>query len=99
MDLPEFLLAMFAEDEESARCADVIPAPAGFWDDDRVIAECNAKRRVVEHYRLLCEQANGAPEQHIHAMLASQATGLGVALRLLALPYASHPDYRAEWRP
>ncbi|MGY1774082.1 DUF6221 family protein [Blastococcus sp. SYSU D00813] len=52
------------------------------WNPARVIDECRAKRRVVE---------------------AGAGAGVDVAthdlvLRTLALPYAEHPEYRAEWR-
>ncbi|MDQ0758682.1 DUF6221 family protein [Streptomyces canus] len=49
----------------------------------RILVEVEAKRRIVD-------DAWGGPdhqdmwEHHI---------------RLLALPYASHPDYREEWKP
>lgn len=47
-------------------------------DPARVLAECRAKRRLVEEL--------GAFRR-------------GAALRLLAMPYADHPDYRQEWKP
>jgi hypothetical protein len=114
MDLSEFLLARIAEDEEWARdlwerphfgscntqgdqsslgdeCDCGLPA--------RVLAECEAKRRIVAHYlgsrgalakltdplrRLLGEAIN---ESHADA------------LKPLALPYTDHPDYDESWRP
>lgn len=60
-------------------------------------ADIAAKRRIVERWRLLWEQADEAP-QHLRAMLTSQAVGLGFAPRVLAETYASHPDFREEWR-
>jgi hypothetical protein len=51
------------------------------WHPTRVLAECAAKRGIVEQ---LAGPAGGADA--------------GV-LRLLALPYAGHTDYRADWRP
>ena len=66
------------------------------WDPERVIAECDAKRKVVEG----CAAALPAPPLR-RKLLASAvsfdrkrrelATG---AVRLLALPYADHPDRR-----
>ena len=48
------------------------------WDPERVVAECAAKRRVVEYERRRWRTS---------------------VLRLLALFYAEHPDYRDDWRP
>ena len=49
-------------------------------DPARVLAECEAKRRIVEW------------------MSAWQQDVAVEGLRLVALPYADHPDYRDEWR-
>jgi hypothetical protein len=53
-------------------------------DPARVLAECEAKRRIVD--------SEGSPyvEGHVPATRT---------LRFLALPYADHPDYRQEWKP
>jgi len=56
-------------------------------DPARVLAECEAKRRIVDSYRYLTAD----PELRMQAWT--------FALRCLALPYADHPDYREEWRP
>lgn len=58
------------------------------WDPHRVLAECEAKRRVVEEYSAVPDGQQGP-----------YRAGLGRALRCLALPYSDHPDYRPEWRP
>lgn len=52
----------------------------------RVLADCEAKRRIVEEFQRCGPNTVG----HI---------GLLGALQFLALPYADHPDYRQEWRP
>lgn len=52
----------------------------------RVLADCEAKRRIID----LLRQRTGEPDDHGQ---------LRAALGLLALPYADHPDYRQEWRP
>jgi Family of unknown function (DUF6221) len=54
------------------------------WDPERVIAECEAKRRVVEQFSLTRTMTGTAAVTPL--------------LRLLGLPYADHPDYREEWR-
>ncbi len=50
----------------------------------RVLAECDAKRLIVEGMR---------PYGPIDDVNADEVLGL------LALPYADHPDYREEWKP
>jgi phage-related protein len=57
----------------------------------RVLAECEAKRKIVEAWPdtfglWSADQADAA-----RAMK-------DVALRALAMPYADHPDWREEWR-
>jgi hypothetical protein len=97
LTLAEFLLARIAEDEaEIAAGFDFATLDssgwmghAATWGRDRALAECEAKRRIVEEYREACS-AGWAQEL---------SGGLNVALRCLALPYAAHPDYREEWRP
>jgi hypothetical protein len=64
-------------------------------DPARVLAECEAKRRIVEYAEML----NGQAAHQGGEVAGYHATGLGIAIRLLAEPYATHPDYRAEWRP
>lgn len=60
----------------------------GRWDPARVLAECEARRRIV----LL----TGAAEDGSDALLDQVRV---VTLKLLALPYADHDGYREEWRP
>jgi hypothetical protein len=111
MTLTEFLLARIAEDEDEARIANagyylrysfdrldqrVVDhlsrhAPA------RVLAECEAKRRIVaEHpdyggYGESCETCADSAEDlrpwPCETLLA------------LAAVYADHPDYDEAWRP
>jgi hypothetical protein len=67
------------------------------WHATRVLAECAAKRRIAELHnpdldrgRLYCSECDGS---HTYASWPC------ATLKLLALPYAEHPDYRPEWRP
>jgi len=61
-------------------------------DPARVLAEVEAKRRIVD-----------AAQRNPHAPWDAYAIGrddLGRrALRALALPYADHPDFDEGWRP
>ncbi|MEV4670986.1 DUF6221 family protein [Actinomadura sp. NPDC049382] len=64
------------------------------WQPERVLAEVEAKRRIVDEHGpneyglcdvcVLNDDARRAPCP---------------TLRLLALPYADHPDYDESWRP
>lgn len=65
-------------------------------DPARVLAECEAKRRIVEAhgpYRMAslgyCSSCGDVP----------QVAYPCPTLRALAAIYADHPDYRVEWRP
>lgn len=74
------------------------------FDPARVLAECEAKRRIVA---LHAYQARGATWGEC-AVCFDPQTGPGEydfetwpcpTLRVLAAVYADHPDYRPEWRP
>lgn len=72
-------------------CGSIIAADAEHiarWDPARVLAECEAKRRIVVRCQ---EMQSAAVPMAVH--LASRT------LADLALPYADHPDYREEYRP
>lgn len=62
------------------------------WDPARVLAECEAKKRLLEQFRLRGDS--------VRATVRPTTGGVwDDLLRLLALPYAEHEDYREEWRP
>jgi hypothetical protein len=99
MTLTEFLEARIAEDEAVARHSlngDIEYLPSlttkhgdvlylGVTHPARVLAECEAKRRIVERWRYLIRHGD---------------TGLlEWVAKVLALPYADHPDYPDEWKP
>jgi hypothetical protein len=64
---------------------------AGFaarWNPARVLAEVEAKRQILAWIDRVA--------------ISGQVTwsfDADAPIRLLALPYADHPDYREEWRP
>ena len=96
MTLTEFLLARIGEDEAAARDTGWLAFEYGVDSAGReafaarVLAECEAKRRIVE-------QAIGIAE--VSRAASIEDLGGEQILRLLALPHADHPDYRKEWRP
>jgi len=76
-------------------------------DPARVLAECDTKRRIIDLHASLpqppmlravgnvCAECSSSFEDgHVEGVAWPCDT-----LRLLALPYADHPDYREEWKP
>lgn len=88
MEIAEFLLARIAEDE--ARVADKRSRP--HWGDIMSSlgdeCDCDLPTRVLAE----CAAKRWGVE------LARDDDDDEWVLRLLALPYAGHPDYRWEWR-
>jgi hypothetical protein len=75
-------------------------------DPARVLAEVDAKRRLLAAFEQVSQIGWPADpdmiltvKQRITNQVIGQEEGLLTALRLLALPYADHPDYRPEWAP
>lgn len=67
------------------------------FDPARMVREAKAKRQVIEHNTRLHQMADPATHPGQEYVLAAGASDY--VLRLLALPYADHIDYREEWRP
>lgn len=122
MTITEFLLARIAEDEAVAREALAEPWAAGSWtpevyDDgirnravafapERVLAECETKRRIIELHDHVEQTYTDTPGVefgcticHIGAHGEDFNGGWCDTVRALALPYADHPDYDEAWRP
>lgn len=73
---------------------------AARWDPDRVLAECDAKRRVIELHT----------DHDVHECVPTMQVWPDLdtipevpipcpTLRLLALPYADHPSFEEAWKP
>ena len=61
-------------------------------DPARILAEVKAKRCLLYQFEHRGDS--------VRAVVKPSTGGVwDDLLRLLALPYASHPDYRPEWRP
>lgn len=60
------------------------------------LAEVEAKREILDEYRLWAEDDSRDYDQSQTA--ADRTAALEVVVKLLAQPYAEHPDYRPEWR-
>ena len=115
MTLTEFLLARIAEDEADWRAVDVASPDAllhGQRLAPRMLADCGAKRRIVNIHRDASLDEDGRPVMFGESG-AGYCRGCNAdfmeewaelhdecpTLQALALPYADHPDYREEWRP
>src|SRR5690606_25266464 len=104
MTLVEFLMERIAEDEEIRRrildragYAKVAVGGAVSYVDphaDRLLTECEAKRRIVNQARgWLDEGPDGTAADAVARDVYESVA------RRLALPYADHPDYNEAWRP
>jgi hypothetical protein len=86
-DLMQFLRARFGEREAQARAA----------HDEWAVADAQSKLGVLRQYETAREQVRN-PVSAENRMRARVAQGeLEDVLRLLALPYMNHPDYRDQW--
>jgi hypothetical protein len=97
--LAGFLLARITDDQAAGEQAVTWPTQNGLaWvgptpktatllaiSGHRMLAECDAKRRIVEDMQLALEY--------------DQLETYELVLQYLALPYAGHEDYRPEWKP
>ena len=66
---------------------------------ERVRAECEAKRRLVEHHSSPHDEHDHQRQHGIDGYDDAPGAEPCPTLRLLSLPYADHPDFRAAWRP
>ncbi|MGW9541985.1 DUF6221 family protein [Streptomyces anthocyanicus] len=113
MTLTEFLLARIAEDEAAAERV-LLDYGGGDLEslEARVLAECEAKRRIVSAHPLIdahdvwgrevgglsCETCNAKPDLVLSGVEQPRTDGCAT-LRALALPFTDHPDYDEAWRP
>lgn len=92
------------------------------WNPARVLAECEAKRRIVEFHSKWPVLVEGPPRfdqpgtdlntlamrmtreiawltQQEYVKRFGTEAPTAPMLRVLAMPYADHPDYDENWRP
>ena len=120
--LTDFLLARIAEDEGVAREIDAaawdydIAANRETWADGdrvsvgvgRVLAECEAKRRIVEWHSAMENDLHDGSLDRRHALLCSECTDVDPYSNQVAYPcrtlltiasvYADHPDFNPAWQ-
>jgi hypothetical protein len=105
-DLAGWLLERIAEDERIANAAGDDPVDSEHqanWTPARVLAECDAKRQIIELHGAVdandpdscreCSDSGWAGAVDGHSPVDRPCP----TLRLLALPYADRPGYREEW--
>jgi hypothetical protein len=75
-------------------------------DPARVLAEVEAKRAILRWHSTphtvvdgFCADEGGPCTHRGEAECSLCGETACATLRLLALPYADHPDYREDWRP
>lgn len=91
-DLTAFLLARITEDKTEAQRASehMRPSWGACATPARILAECDAKRELLALADPYDFADDGGTGMSVHA---------DTILRILAVPYAAHPDYQNEWRP
>lgn len=101
--LSEFLLARIAEDEANgADCDGGSGCRVSDAMVDRRLAECEAKRRLIAmHEDAWDEGLPDIPREHV-CLTCGDAEYYSIAwpcltIRVLAVPYADHPDYDQAW--
>ena len=88
MTLTEFLLARVAEDEQGAPgVLNWLAVRDDYETYDRVRADCEAKRRIVEQWERISTRLQVDLDQ----------TQGWETLRVLASVYSDHPDYDPAW--
>lgn len=104
MTLVEFLLARIAEDETAAERGRRHNARETYANDNygyllvdpaRVLAECGAKRQIIEDYEVLHADYRVTHDQTTEARRFQALVAIG----RLAAAYSDHPDYDETWRP
>lgn len=65
------------------------------WDPARVLAEVEAKRRILDLHGL--DHECSTYDHHGEIDTCSWAIGYCSTLQVLAVPYSGHPDYNPAW--
>jgi hypothetical protein len=106
--LASWLTERIAEDEAEARNAEQEITPFGAWTPTQVLADAEAKRRIVELHGWMGPVMAGAPvDDPKWCITCADHTVSGsppldwpcLTLRLLAVPYADRPGYDERWKP
>lgn len=112
-DLVAWLNTQLDEDEQVARAVvsfdygvkdwaddgDPVNIHIARWDPDRVLAEVEAKRAILQRYETARIAAAASDGTILAAAARLNQRAFGLALQELALPYRDRPGYRPEWAP
>ncbi len=102
MDIVDFLSERITEDEAVARTllGDRTVSQSGAWYEQRLLLECEAKRRLIR----IVESARQAALASLVSDTVQEAgwipqslEWLEQSLNALALPYYDHPDFDQDW--
>jgi hypothetical protein len=88
-DIIDFLKVRITEDETEARRDLEQLGMTEAKADLRAFAECEAKRKIIAHHERIGLDYEPAGDQDYMEKF----------LFIIAEVYASHPDYKEEWRP
>ncbi|WP_129769847.1 DUF6221 family protein [Streptomyces sp. L-9-10] len=97
------------------RVTEVVPTYGGMYaehiarhDPARVLREIDAKRQIVKAHGVAVLRAGGGAQHFVTATVCRscepnhqfpEQSWPCPTLRLLALPYADHPDHLEDWQP
>jgi uncharacterized protein DUF6221 len=100
-ELVNWLLKQVAMDEQTARAMPhAIEHLESRWSPVRLIARCEATRKVVKLYtnaQHAVRQGSVSSRNEVQDEAAEDV--LAAAVRTLAEPYADKPGYQESWRP
>lgn len=107
--LSEFLLARIAEDERRAGLlqSEIVylegpeeaeNAAHTLLDPARILAECEAKRKVIALHNTRFTLAGPDGRKGVRCVACKDLTSPCKTLRTLGEPYSAHEEYREEWQ-
>ncbi|XAS63702.1 DUF6221 family protein [Micrococcaceae bacterium Sec5.8] len=102
MDIVEFLSERISEDEAAARAllGDRTVSKSGAWYEQRLLLECEAKRRlisIVESARQAALATLVSDAGQDAGWIPQSLEWMEHSLHTLALPYFDHPDFEQDW--
>ena len=103
-DLADFLRARIAEEERACQASahGSVSPPEAAISPSRLLMNCAARRKVVELHEI--HVVDAGVDAMIDGESGSKRAGQNErdftcpTLRLLALPYFDHPDYKQHWQ-
>ena len=104
-----WLRAQLDDDERVARdfvgacwhveyCDDLGPAFHARWDPARVLAEIEAKRRILDDYDIVVSAIRRVDDVEGNQLLYARRDARMSDIRWLAQPYADRPGFPQEWQ-